>query len=75
MPPRLPLKPREIISRLKRLGFVRDHTTGSHEVYYHVSSKRRAAVPIHTKELPKGTVKAIVREAGIDLDDFLKGKG
>ena len=73
MPPKLPLKPREIIKRLKLLGFVCDHTTDSHEVYYHASSKRRAVVPIHTKELPKGTVKAIVREAGIDLDDFLIG--
>ncbi|MFA6428987.1 MAG: type II toxin-antitoxin system HicA family toxin [Patescibacteria group bacterium] len=73
MPPKLLLKPREIIKRLEQLGFVHDHTSGSHAIYFHNNTKRRAVVPLHVKELPKGTVKALLRESGIETRDFLRG--
>ncbi len=76
--PKLPaVKPREIIRFLERNGFVLDHTSGSHFVYYHPESKRRAVVPQHNREIPKGTLVSLLREAGFsreDLIDFLQGK-
>jgi predicted RNA binding protein YcfA (HicA-like mRNA interferase family) len=76
--PKLPaVKPREIIRFLERNGFVLDHVSGSHFVYYHSLSKRRAVVPQHNRDVPKGTLVALLREAGFtreDLIDFLHGK-
>jgi predicted RNA binding protein YcfA (HicA-like mRNA interferase family) len=76
--PKLPaVKPREIIRFLERNGFVLDHVSGSHFVYYHSLSKRRAVVPQHNRDVPKWTLVALLREAGFtreDLIDFLHGK-
>jgi len=67
--PKLPvLKPKELIKRFDKLGFVKDHQTGSH---YLVDDKKRAVVPYHIKELPKGTLMAILRESGISREEIL----
>lgn len=69
--PKLPVfTSKKIIAILKRHGFLLDHTTGSHFVFYHPETKRRAVVPYHTKDLPKGTLHAILREAGISKDQL-----
>lgn len=63
--PKLPaVKPRDIVKFLERNGFVLDHISGSHYVYYHASSKRRAVVPQHNRDIPKGTLISLLREAG-----------
>lgn len=70
--PKLPvIKPRELILRLVKFGFVIDHQTGSHVVMYSVANHKRAVIPIHTKELPAGTLLAILRESGISKSDIL----
>lgn len=56
----------ELARRLRRLGFVVDHTTGSHFIMRHPKTHRRAVVPLHHRDLPRGTVVSILREAGID---------
>jgi predicted RNA binding protein YcfA (HicA-like mRNA interferase family) len=43
---------------------------GSYVIYRHPVSLHRAVVPKHARPLPKGTVKAIIREAGIDAESF-----
>jgi predicted RNA binding protein YcfA (HicA-like mRNA interferase family) len=66
--PRLPrLTSKQVIKRVKENGFVLDHITGSHYIFYHPSSRKRAVVPYHTKDLPLGTLKTILREAGIEI--------
>lgn len=76
--PKLPgVKPRVVIQFLEQNGFVLDHVSGSHFVYYHFSSRRRAVVPRHHRDLPKGTLIALLREAGFsrrDLIRFLEGQ-
>ena len=70
--PKLPvLTPRKVEKKLKKLGFTLDHTTGSHRIWYHPLNKRRAVVPLHTKDLKPGTFAAILREANISRDEFL----
>ncbi|OHA03451.1 MAG: hypothetical protein A3J58_03590 [Candidatus Sungbacteria bacterium RIFCSPHIGHO2_02_FULL_52_23] len=64
------LTPKKIIAVLKRNGFCLDHTTGSHFVFYHPVTKRRTVVAYHTKALPKGTLIAILKQAGLSLDDL-----
>jgi predicted RNA binding protein YcfA (HicA-like mRNA interferase family) len=73
--PRLPgVKPRQIIKFLEQNGFVLDHTSGSHFIYYHPAMRRRAVAPKHNRDLPKGTLMSLLREAGFtreELIDFL----
>ena len=76
--PKLPaVKPREIAKFLERNGFVLDHASGSHHIYYHPTSKRRAVVPQHNRDIPKGTIVSLLREAGFTreaLIQFLEGR-
>ena len=62
------LTPKKLLKVLKKQGFVEDHQTGSHLVLYDAKSKRRVVVPMHTKDIPKGTLRAILKSAGIDLN-------
>lgn len=64
---------REIARRLKALGCVFDRQgAGSHEIWIHRARMRSFAVPNHSKDMPEGTLRAILREAEIDVEDFLK---
>ena len=76
--PKLPaVKPREVVRFLEQNGFILDHTSGSHFIFYNPASKRRAVVPLHNRDLPKGTLLSLLREAGfsrVELIDFLEGK-
>ena len=75
--PKLPaVRPREVIKFIEQNGFVLDHVSGSHFVYYHPASKRRAVVPRHNRDLPKGTLLSLLREAGFSREElitFLEG--
>lgn len=68
----VPTKPKTAIAKLQKLGFVKDHQSGSHVVMYHPGTKRRAVVPMHLKDIPKGTLSHILKEAQITLEEFLK---
>ncbi len=76
--PKLPaIKPRQVIRFLEQNGFVLDHTSGSHFIFYHPITRRRAVVPSHNRDLPKGTLISLLREAGFtreELLDFLAGR-
>ena len=76
--PKLPaVKPRQVIRFLEQNGFVLDHTSGSHFIFYHPTSRRRAVVPSHNRDLPKGTLLSLLRDAGFtheELIDFLAGR-
>lgn len=71
--PRLPgVKPREVIRFLEQNGFALDHVSGSHFIYYHPHSRRRAVIPQHNRDIPKGTLMSLLREAGFSRDDLIK---
>jgi predicted RNA binding protein YcfA (HicA-like mRNA interferase family) len=76
--PKLPaVRPREVIRFLEQNGFNLDHTSGSHFIFYHPASRRRAVVPRHNRDIPKGTLMSLLREAGFAREDmiaFLSGK-
>jgi predicted RNA binding protein YcfA (HicA-like mRNA interferase family) len=68
-------KYRRIVKRLKALGFVFDRqAAGSHEIWYNQQTDRYTTVPNHPGDMPEGTLRAILRQAGIELDEFLKKK-
>ena len=63
----------EVIRKLRRAGFVFDRQAkGSHEIWRNSGSRARTTVPNHPGDLPEGTVRAIVRQAGLSVDEFLK---
>ena len=66
---------REIVKRLKSFGFAFDRqAAGSHEIWYNNSKNRYTTIPNHPGDMPEGTLRAILREAGITPNDFLKKK-
>ena len=69
--PKLPtLKPKKIIQILEKKGFILDRIKGSHHIYYHPELKKRVIVPVHKKDLPKGTLLEILKQAGINKEEI-----
>ncbi len=64
---------RETIAALERLGYVAVRQKGSHVRLRHPSDPARAplTVPDH-KELKSGTLRAIIRDAGLSVDQFVE---
>jgi predicted RNA binding protein YcfA (HicA-like mRNA interferase family) len=59
--PKLPaLKPKKVIQILEKKGYILDRIKGSHYIYYHPELKKRIIVPVHKKDLPKGTLLEIL---------------
>jgi predicted RNA binding protein YcfA (HicA-like mRNA interferase family) len=57
---------------LKRLGFVEVRQTGSHLVLRRDQPPARAVVPVHAGRVLKlGTLRAILEEGGLSVDDLL----
>jgi predicted RNA binding protein YcfA (HicA-like mRNA interferase family) len=69
---RLPsLKPRQIVAALERCGFVVLRISGSHYQMFNERTRRHTTVPHHNRDLPRGTVAAIIRQAGLAREEFL----
>ena len=64
----------DVIKILKKVGFVFDrYAKGSHEIWYNPETKRRVTIPNHPgTDIPKGTLSAIIKEAGYSIEDFLQ---
>jgi predicted RNA binding protein YcfA (HicA-like mRNA interferase family) len=58
----------DAVKAFRRLGYEEDHQTGSHIILRH-PSQRRLTVPNH-RELAKGTLRALIREAGLTKEQF-----
>lgn len=71
MPRFAQVKPKDLISSLQKIGFAIDHQSGSRVILYRANDHKRAVVPMHTKTIPKGTLSAILREAGVTKDVLL----
>jgi hypothetical protein len=46
-----------------------DDTSGGHCIFYNPVSRRRAVVPSHNRDVPKGTLMSLLREAGFTRED------
>ena len=66
---------RQIVKRLKAFGFIFDRqAAGSHEIWYNEKIDRYTTIPNHPGDMPEGTLRAILKQAGIDPTDFLEKK-
>jgi predicted RNA binding protein YcfA (HicA-like mRNA interferase family) len=61
-----------VVTALERLGFVRIRMKGSHLVLARQSGdgRRVCVVPLHD-EIAIGTLRSILRQAGVGVDEFL----
>lgn len=65
------LTPDELIRLLSKHGFELVRTKGSHQIFKNRSTGKMTVVPTHKRDLPKGTMLAILKQAGIDKDELL----
>lgn len=68
---RLPvISGRDAVKAFKKVGYELDHQTGSHLILRQPAPPhRRLTVPNH-KELAKGTLRSLIRESGLTVDEF-----
>ncbi len=61
--------PAQLISALKRAGFVERDQRGSHLHLWRESDNTRLTVPMHKgRNVPIGTLRAILRDANLTVD-------
>ncbi|MCC7517511.1 MAG: type II toxin-antitoxin system HicA family toxin [Pseudomonadales bacterium] len=66
---------RDIVRRLKAFGFEFDRqAAGSHEIWYNATTQRYTTIPNHPGDMPEGTLRTIIKQAGITPDEFLQQK-
>jgi predicted RNA binding protein YcfA (HicA-like mRNA interferase family) len=66
-------KYRDIIKILKMFGFeFYRQAAGSHEIWFNTSTCRFTTIPNHSGDMPEGTLRAILKQADIDVEDFVK---
>jgi len=72
MSPKLPrVDCRQLIQTLKHAGFEEQRQRGSHLHLRRASDGKRVTVPVHKGRIvPIGTLRAILRDAGISVEEF-----
>ncbi len=65
------LRSREAIAVLEKAGFVLHHVTGSHHIMRHKDNLAlRVTVPFHNRDLKTGTLRRIIKDAGLTVEEF-----
>jgi len=64
------ISPEKIIKFIEKKGFVLDRIKGSHHIYIHPDTRQRVVIPVHKKDLPKGTLMEILKQAGLKKDEL-----
>jgi predicted RNA binding protein YcfA (HicA-like mRNA interferase family) len=63
---------RQIVKKLKKLGFAFNRqAAGSHEIWHNPGTNRYTTIPNHPGDMPEGTLRAILKEAHISVEQFL----
>ena len=74
--PKLPrVSGREVVKRLERLGFIQVRQSGSHAVLRKESAEGAVGcvVPLHD-ELAVGTLRGVLRQAGVTAEEFRQAR-
>ncbi|SHE99991.1 Predicted RNA binding protein YcfA, dsRBD-like fold, HicA-like mRNA interferase family [Modicisalibacter ilicicola DSM 19980] len=59
------MKSKQIIKELEAAGWRLDRVTGSHHIFKHPTRPGAVPVPHPKKDLPKGTINSIRKQAGL----------
>jgi len=61
---------REVVNALRKVGYELDRQRGSHMILrQNAPPHRRLTIPDH-KEVAKGTLRMIIRQAGLTVEEF-----
>jgi predicted RNA binding protein YcfA (HicA-like mRNA interferase family) len=64
---------KQAIRALERAGFFIHRVSGSHYILKHPAKPTlRVTVPFHNRDLKRGTLQSIVKQAGFTNEEFLK---
>jgi len=75
MPKLSSFKVKQAIRILKKAGFIEWRQKGSHLSMHREKDNRSLTVPIHFgKDIPKGTLRVIINQAGMTVEEFLSLK-
>lgn len=67
---RLPaLRPKQVVKVLEKAGFVFIRQKGSHRIY--VKGAIGITVPMHNKDLKMPTLRSIIKQAGMTVEEFI----
>jgi predicted RNA binding protein YcfA (HicA-like mRNA interferase family) len=61
----------ECVKALKKIGFVVVRQRGSHIILVREEPKTTVSVPDHN-ELDRGTLRVIIRQVGLNVDEFVE---
>jgi predicted RNA binding protein YcfA (HicA-like mRNA interferase family) len=63
--------PQFLIKLLEKNGFIFKRAKGSHQIFYNAATNITVIVPVHgSKDVKKGTLLAILKQAGIDRSEL-----
>jgi predicted RNA binding protein YcfA (HicA-like mRNA interferase family) len=66
------LRPKAVMRAMERAGFRLVRITGSHHIYEHPSRPDQVVpVPLHNRDLKRGTLHNIIKQAGLTEEEFL----
>lgn len=65
------ITPDELIRLLRKHGFEFVRSKGSHQIFKNRANGKMTIVPMHKRDLPKGTLLTILKQAGIDKEELL----
>ena len=66
------LKPRYLEKILLKNGFIIKRQTGSHRIYYNFKTEKTTVVPYHSRDIPQGTLRSIIKQTGLSEEIFFK---
>lgn len=61
----MPMKPADMVKLLKKNGFIVISQNGSHMKLRNMETGKTVIVPMHNKDLKKGTEQQILKQAGL----------
>lgn len=72
MPKLVPLKPEEIVKKLRKLGFVGPVPGGRHKRMVNLQTKKIIPIPFHKgRDVSVGLVREIINEVGISREKWI----
>lgn len=63
---------KKLIRVLKKIGFEEARQTGSHLILLNKKSKKIIPVPIHNKDIKRGLLAGIIKQADLTTEEFIK---
>ncbi len=71
MTPKVPTATaKDLVRVAERLGFVFRRQRGSHAIYVRENDQARVVIPMHKGELKRKTLRAIIQDLKISVEEF-----